>query len=435
MSAGYGVRVTNTKTGSSLERTFAKLPIRIGRNALNDLRLDLPFVSDFHAVIETQNGEIMLRDLGSTNGTMLRSTGRLQPNQVISLREHNYEFAIVSVVITVYSTQVEPEPTSARRFGVASYASPQVLESARPAPPPAATAHLQAYAAYRKGWTELMTNINENIGRYPPEQRVAALQAMAREMPALLQEPDFQRLAASLGSPIPHAPRTTTREEAVALQGLKELASELVPSRGTPESVDDLVLFLTKLREVLTIFLQTFVPLRDGYRQFRSDMEITGAIDVTGASQIVTRAKSPEELATGLLDWKSPVNDAPRAIEGTLADLMTHHVAMINGVMQGVKSLLNELSPQMIEQMLDDPNTRKPEGSTFGPFRFKSLWKLYEQRYGDLTSEEKHVFSLLFGDAFAQAYGRYQQSGTNRMTTRHISAVNNPTGGPFGASS
>src|SRR5690606_29211144 len=124
--------------------------------------------------------------------------------------------------------------------------------------------------------------------------------------------------------------------------------------------------------------------------------------------------------------------DAPRAIEGTLADLMTHHVAMINGVMQGVKSLLSELSPQAIEKMLDDPNTRKPEGMTVGPFRFKSLWKLYEQRYGDLTSEEKHVFSLLFGDAFSQAYGRYQTGTGSRLTTRHVAAVNPNTRGPFG---
>ncbi len=313
---------------------------------------------------------------------------------------------------------MEVAPTSGHPpLGVASYASPGLGGP----PAPAAQGQLTPYANYRRAFTELMTSINDQIGRYPPEQRVPALQAMAREMPALLTEPDFQRLAASLGSPIPHAPQSTTREEAVALQGLKELASRLVPSRGAPESVDDLVLFLTKLQEVLSVFLQTFVPLRDGYRQFRSDMEISGSIDVKRSSQVVSHAKSAEELATGLLDWRTPLSDAPREIEGTLADLMTHHIAMINGVMQGVKSLLKELSPAAIERMLDDPNARKPEGITVGPFRFKSLWKLYEQRYGDLTSEEKHVFSLLFGDAFAQAYGRYQ--GGTRMATRHLGAV------------
>ena len=52
-----------------------------------------------------------------------------------------------------------------------------------------------------------------------------------------------------------------------------------------------------------------------------------------------------------------------------------------------------------------------------------------------LLGDGELIDCAAIGDAFAQAYGRYQQSGTNRMTTRHISAVNNPTGGPFGASS
>lgn len=409
---GIEVVATDASGGGTQSKTFTTFPVRMGRNPLNEFQLEFPFISDFHASIERHGDRLMLRDLGSTNGTMLRGSGRMGSNQIVDLAEHSYEFAIVSLVFRVRWTEVAA-PTAG---GSGAYAA--VVSAAAPqAAGPAAAQHQQAYESYRRAWVELLQGITSSVNAYPADQRVTVLQVLSRDLPALMQEPDFQKLAASLGSPIPQAPHPTSRPEQVALQRVKELAIELVPGRGAPESPEELALFLVKLRAVLKVFLKTFVPLRDGYQKFKSDMDLRGAMQVTSESQLVSKAANTDELARGLLDWRSPVDDAPRAIESTLADLMTHHVAMLNGVMQGVKSLLAELSPSTITQMLD--SGKKSEGIQMGPFRFKALWKAYEQRYADLTDEEKHVFSLLFGPAFASAYSRFRsQMNTTAMAAQ-----------------
>src|SRR3954469_25498137 len=51
--------------------TFTGAPLRIGRDAANDVVLQDPNVSRFHAEIALSGGSIAVRDLGSSNGTRL----------------------------------------------------------------------------------------------------------------------------------------------------------------------------------------------------------------------------------------------------------------------------------------------------------------------------------------------------------------------------
>jgi pSer/pThr/pTyr-binding forkhead associated (FHA) protein len=54
------------------QRKFSGLPIRVGRNALNDWQVEQTFVSDFHARIEEVDGQLAVRDLNSKNGVYVR---------------------------------------------------------------------------------------------------------------------------------------------------------------------------------------------------------------------------------------------------------------------------------------------------------------------------------------------------------------------------
>jgi type VI secretion system protein ImpI len=118
----------------------------------------------------------------------------------------------------------------------------------------------------------------------------------------------------------------------------------------------------------------------------------------------VEDALTAEELASALLDWRKQRRpESNQAIEWVFADLMIHQMAMMTGVMQGVKSLLAELSPAAIEKALEDPR-RGAGGLQIGPFRYKQLWEMYATRHADLAEEDKEAFEVIFGPEFARAY-------------------------------
>ncbi len=65
------VRVEDLETGTSSEHVFRRSPVRVGRNALNELTLQSPFVSLSHAVLRFDAERTEVIDLGSTNGVLV----------------------------------------------------------------------------------------------------------------------------------------------------------------------------------------------------------------------------------------------------------------------------------------------------------------------------------------------------------------------------
>jgi type VI secretion system protein ImpI len=444
---GLKLRITNTRDNTSMERTFDRFPVRIGRNPLNDMQLDLPFVSQFHAVLELNGQSLMLRDLGSKNGTLLRGAGRVPPNTVVDLAATNYEFAIVTLIFQaspVTAMEAAKEPATRKRHGTVLAMSTADATKLTQGPGHPSQAGMPAvvpgmpmgqvdtsaqilgqvkplYEAYRAAWAQVYRVIYTSAGQIDPASKVALVRRVTAELPALTGEIDFQRLAAHFGSPVvPPAAGAGSKEEGVALQGLKELASWYLPGGRPLEGVPDIVAFLQKLQDTLDVFLKCFVPLRDGYKQFEKDMDIKktsrpGMMAPTGNS--VETARDPKELAAKLLDWKDPSNEHTRTVESTFADLMIHQVAMLNGVMKGVKTLLANLAPATIEREADDPRQKK---SGLLGNRFKVLWELYSARHSDYADEEKEAFGVIFGKEFV---GAYSQLAGEHVVSRGTAAV------------
>lgn len=108
----------------------------IGRDLATEIVINDPEVSRRHARIFAQGGNMVLEDLGSTNGTSVNGQRLggpyvLQPGDMIVLGEHT--------TISVEAVQVDPNAT------VASYRQPPVAPGyptqqppAQPVPPPAA---------------------------------------------------------------------------------------------------------------------------------------------------------------------------------------------------------------------------------------------------------------------------------------------------------
>jgi hypothetical protein len=95
---------------------------RIGRSDLADFRIEHPTVSNVHCEVSIQDGDLVLRDCGSTNGTFVNGTlvteARLQAGQSFSVGEVRVfiESTNVTVAIPKYDVPI-PAPPIVRKDG------------------------------------------------------------------------------------------------------------------------------------------------------------------------------------------------------------------------------------------------------------------------------------------------------------------------------
>ncbi len=449
MSVGLNVTMIDTQDGSQTVLTFHRLPVRIGRNALNDIRLGSGYVSQFHAVVDMSGDAILLWDLGSRNGTFLPSQGNAPPNSAIDLSTTNFEFGIATTVFRVQRVQLSDAPMSRRRGGVRDI----VEENTRVGVNVGgmlASKMKPLYETYRQSWADLHRDIQATIGPLDPDMRARVCDELVTAFPGLYREPDFRRLSSDstnirvdfdqADSSIPDSSVAADsavidppRDEAVALEGLRQLATWYLPGKPPPTGSDELLGFLQSIQDTLDTFLKCFVPLRDGYAYFRAQMDIQRRRETRpgGGEERVNTARDPRELAAAMLDWRTTNGDEPRVVEDTFADLMIHHAAMLNGIMRGVKSLLSELAPDEIEKTLEDPRKNRG-GLQIGPFRYKQLWDQYVERHSDLSAEDREAFALIFGPQFAQAYAQFAEGAA--ASPGGASAGGVPAAGPAGGS-
>ena len=108
MAVALAARVFDTQANQSFDATFERFPVRLGRNQLNDLPIDRPYVSQFHASFDVRDGRIFLRDLGSTNGTIYAGQ-RLQRDTPVdvTLQPDFEESVFIRTVVDMHGEHVE----------------------------------------------------------------------------------------------------------------------------------------------------------------------------------------------------------------------------------------------------------------------------------------------------------------------------------------
>ena len=452
------------------ERRANALPIRIGRNPLNDCQVSQNFISDFHAIVEEVSGRISVRDLNSKNGVFVRTSKSGAPSRIaaqaaVDLAAHDYEFFVGPFLrITLEIVESDSDfPRDPRSVG------PSVLGrmldvGLRGTPPQGAAPPFAPLGAAPSGFPAHGSAPPAPPGGLPSLPQVAPLPALDASRgrasvppmngpPAYTPGPPpvsappgygptppaYAALGQSPPAPLAYAPapyppyapppaapagsgaafagtaHITLGLEALALQGLRELTASLVP--GIPlETTGDIARLITKLHDTIEVFCRCFIPLREGYAQFVSQMDLQRAamqrsVNRSRSYMAIESAKHPGEVAMALLHWREPSFDAPHAIEGIFADLMIHQVALLDGVMQGVRALLEELSPDNIEKMADEREPRGPLGLNLAMGRYKALWETYRDRFEELA-EEKQAFSHIFGSEFTEAYREYRRRRT-----------------------
>jgi type VI secretion system protein ImpI len=425
MPAALVARVFDTQANQQFDVTFERFPVRIGRNQLNDLQIDRPYVSQFHAAIDVRERQIFVRDLGSTNGTVF-SGHRLVRDQPIEVTA-TPEISVGPVVIRFGFVETEAKKPAATKeaanvldLGDSSSGANAALAKPKPIPPggedPFIRQVIPYIEAYRAAWGAVYRVIYDHLTRLPPELRTNYIKRLGLEHPSVNLETDFQKIAQYYGVD-PRSLGEMTPQGA-ALAALTELSRQLVPEGRPPEDVAGVVGFVRHLRDTLEVFLKCFVSLRDGYKEFETGVLAKDRESI--ATDRVTTAKDAKELGSVLLG-PGAAPEATRQVNDVFVEVMSHQVALLNGVMEGVKTLLVQLSPRSIEEDFDK------RGKKAGLFsnKYEALWKFYEDRHGDYSGEDKQTFLIIFGPQFSKAYAAsagedYKSSGDaagkNRLT-------------------
>jgi predicted component of type VI protein secretion system len=397
MPLGVRVRFRSRDAGQG-ERVLHQLPVRLGRNAMNDCVITHPFVSDFHAMIEWFDGELCVRDLNSRNGIHDRNLSRLPAGRSIPLGALGNGFVVgraVEVEVEPFEAHVEVGERPPSSVHGAVLGNPAALSIGRagglpPLPP--------------------LSMGPQGMGQHappPPPAYVPPVSggAMSRSLPMLAPLASMPMPGGAQHGP-PHAhgggpgghntQHLSMSMELLALLGLRELASSLVP--GVPlETTGDVARLLTKMHDLVEMFCRCFVPLRDSrLGASRWARRMAGS---KSASE-VDYGVDPAAIAAALLDWRNQDYDGAEAAERILADVVVQQAALLESLMRGVGSLLEELSPDAIERALREDAI----GGVFG--RYRALWQTFKERFDHVSREENRA-ELLLGSETAAAYRKH----------------------------
>lgn len=448
MAREYVIRVTQDADSQPTEHRVAGLPISMGRDVSNDVPVASQFVSGFHAKIEEIKGRVFVRDLGSRNGTQVCTADgaktRVASHALYDLSQCGNEFFLGS---TVRVQVVDPAQAGAMawrgpnavavrrpvdsfmdlpaRGGGGSGDLPPLPDIGGAAPPMVAPAWgqprqeqprpsyhadgavslppLPGEAAY-DGGPERGRRSTEPRDLGPPRD-FGARDPGPRDLGRGF-EPVGRGHVGYLpgGSPAPdlHTGNFQLTMEGLALQGLRELVASLLPGQ-TLQTQGDVARLITRIHDAVDVLCRGLIPLRQSYQKFVSSMDLQKSAHFAQANVVLDMARDPAAVSAALLDFRESAPEASKALESALNDLATHQVAMLDGVMQGVRALLEELSPDAVTAAADARRRSLRVGG-----RQKEAWDEYCERY-ERVAAESEAFSRIFGEEFAEAYRRYRR--------------------------
>jgi predicted component of type VI protein secretion system len=217
-------------------------------------------------------------------------------------------------------------------------------------------------------------------------------QRLRRETPMVLTSPNdvvqIGNIALSFGFSAPagdaYSPQYAPMSEATVFD-VFDPAVWLSNLRGTGERMgrDDLMVAFAMERVGLLVetFVRSYVELRDGTAQFEREMGLHLATESTPLHDLKTHA----DAMAYLLDWTAGSGERIDEVKRAFAGLAVHQVAVLNGVMAGVRELLEGLAPK------SGGWGRLVSGSDM------------EKKRRELLDEDRFA-RIVFGKAFERAY-------------------------------
>lgn len=287
-------------------------------------------------------------------------------------------------------------------------------------PPPAPAQHAgpvggttpatdQLYRTYRQSWEQLQRQLVNDVERHPPAERGTIARRLADRFPLISNEPDGRALLKQHGA----TSDASTHSDPDFKDWLGRLTNGLCPP---PMVKLNTTVTMERVGALLEVFGQAFVELRRSQQEFCNEM----ALDQVADDTTLYRTDDPRVALAYLLDPTSAgaarINELSRAF----ADFALHQVALVSGVTDGARALLEQMAPEALAG--EQAPAKRADGEDgflskwLGGANAK-LWNRYLTQYENLMEGDRFTREL-FGRHFARAY--------YRMTGGRISHVPPP---------
>ncbi len=419
------VRIAEGVGGEEQVLSFDHTPIRLGRNSGNEIVLNKPFVSQWHAQIDCYGTDITVTDLGSTNGTSLngqrlaaQSPTRLSsPNDVMQIGTLRISFSFSEAYEPAPAPPpafAHPSPSGSHRVALRvrvldGSGDPERVRTFESSPVRVGRNKLnelvfeqpfvsQWHALLRFQGSEIVVmDLGSTNGTVVNGQRLQPQTPVQLTSPTDLVEIGTIRLRFELEAADQeyYEPSFVSysaegeSEETVHLFNVAEWLAEL---RSQPEDAGldpaQVRRMMTRLARLMETFCRSYVELRDGFEQFGNEM----GLKITTENTPLNNAQDNSEVLEYLLDTGGGSEERVEELRRAFTDLALHQVALLNGVMAGVRELLNELSAG-----------GKESDGRWSPFRASSALQEMEQKRKSMLEEDRFT-RVVFGKAFARAY-------------------------------
>jgi predicted component of type VI protein secretion system len=259
----------------------------------------------------------------------------------------------------------------------------------------AATHFARLRAAYHDARAALLVDIRAQHAALPEAQRADFLAWLIRREPTLASDPDVQLELERAGVQPP-----TDIPELHAW--LRAISPEIVPE-GMPF---DSQLALTRVLGLLEVLIQSLAEIHDAQESVRRHW--LGR----SARRSVLQSDDGNAVLAYLLNPRADWNERLRELEQSVRDVVTHELALFRATLDGARTLLSTLSPDMIASSAgadgDDPAVAEPAAGFWTRLLCKDaadigLWRRFLAMYGELTDGARYE-RVFLGRVFSRSY-------------------------------
>ena len=155
-----------------------------------------------------------------------------------------------------------------------------------------------------------------------------------------------------------------------------------------------------RIMHLFETFSETFIGLKKGYEEFGAEV---GVRPISGGTPL-HRARSSREVIEYLLDPAGDTEARARDLKAVFADMGIHHIALMEGLTQGIRALLGSLDPSAQEN--------RTGSGLFSRSRAKAEWHSYVERFATLIAEDAALHAEIFGEEFARGYASVALGGS-----------------------
>lgn len=394
------VSIHDPRTGQDADAAFHASPVRIGRSSLNDLVLDEPSVSQWHAQLTFDADHVWFTDVGSSNGSLIDGLPVVSGHAIPIV-----ETTTLEVGPLLLRLKRVDRATPARRppmLGDDQLTTMlSELDVAGPIEDDAATEHhdeepatevagsavrqlhflrsvLGAVAAARG---EYFGVVRDQVEALPAEARAQILQQLAREHPDLVRAPEFEHIA------VEHGAEGLRADDVAPLAWLARLVGRPVSGpRG--EEVSD-ARALARVAALLRSFAQSLVELQRAREQLARELGL-------GAGEDLPR--SSEDLLAFLLDFGVDGEARTASVQRTFAEIAMHPVALVGATRDGVRAMVAEIEPTALAA-----RSRRGLVAELQTIAGHPGWDAYRRVHADLSEGDRCV-QRVFGARFSRSY-------------------------------